>query len=213
MPVVTTNLQQAAALLKRMSVAELETLQKLTAKELEEHYIPFPFLSLSAELRNEIYDLVAVSQIFSITDVERQENGLAVANKQISSEYLSVLNSKEMVRAKYLVDVTAMQWDEVDVRKLLSARSFFAHELLGLDDMWFRYFHSSGYASAERRVVDKTRLDDAHLEKCNDPAQCSFWGMLEIAGSSEGCFVFEIKVKGIDHYRADKQPRDNNDEV
>ncbi|CAK1362242.1 hypothetical protein CB0940_02481 [Cercospora beticola] len=213
MPVIATNLQQAAALLKGMSVAELYTLQELTAKELEEHSRPFPFLALSAELRNEIYDLVAVSQVFSITDIERQENGLAVVNKQISSEYLSVLNSKEMVRAKYLRDVTTMGWEDIDVRKLLTARSIFAHEFPEDQDMWFRSFHSSGYASAEKKVVDKTRLDDAHLAKSGDPAQCSFWGMLEIAGSSEGYFVFAIKVKEIDNYCPDAQQRDNDDEV
>lgn len=109
-----SNLEQAAALLRSMTTSELEKLQALTASQIEKNVAAGPlFFALPAELRDKIYTLVAMD--------EGQRNGLAGANKQISREYLSILNSKEMLRAKYMEDVDTTKWIEFDTCKIQKA--------------------------------------------------------------------------------------------
>ncbi|GIZ46740.1 hypothetical protein CKM354_000985300 [Cercospora kikuchii] len=97
-----------------MTTPELEQLQALAASQIEKNVAAGPLLlALPSELRNKIYTLVAMDQ--------GQQNGLAGANKQISREYLSILNSKEMLRAKYMEDVDTTKWIEFDTRKIQKA--------------------------------------------------------------------------------------------
>lgn len=200
----TTTLQKVTALLDELSATELETVQLLAKGKIEEHedgIKPCGFLALSAELRNQIYTLVAIDQIFKVAVPvgPEQENGLAVANKQISAEYLSILNSKEMVRAKYLEDVYPMRWAEVDVRKLLTAWTFYERRLPSAEGLIICNLYDD-YADAEEAVIKKMESDEGPCPQYGDLSESWYWGILELAGSDEGCWVFKTRVSDVDYY-------------
>ncbi|PPJ53136.1 hypothetical protein CBER1_11552 [Cercospora berteroae] len=194
----TSKLQKAAALLNDMSNAELETLRALAQRKIDENagnVEPCHFLNLSAELRNQIYTY----------------NGVAVANKQTSSEYLSILHSKSTVRAKYLDSTRNMKWIEVNVPKLLTAWRFGQRQMLSAQGCWIRQY-SCDYAAAEESVIHHTRLDDERLDQGWDPAGCTFFGILELPRVDGGCFTFDIKGAGLQYCREAGHFQEDSDE-
>ncbi|PPJ53133.1 hypothetical protein CBER1_11551 [Cercospora berteroae] len=104
-----------------MTTPELEELQALAASQIEKNAAARNLLlALPPELRNKVYTLVAMDQVHD-GPTGGQQNGLAGVNKQISAEYLSILNSKEMLRAKYMEDVDTTKWIGFDKRKIQKA--------------------------------------------------------------------------------------------
>lgn len=198
----STNLRQAAALLANMTAAELEQLRVLAKQKIEQNHDDFKpchFLALSAELRNHIYTFVTIDQVMRAVD-EGQQNGLAVANKQISKEYLSILNSKRTVRAKYLASAKAMEWVEIDAHKLLTAWSLQSRD--SSEQGLYIYYDYSTRDRLEKHIIKNTNEDNKDYRRHHDRSRCSFFGMLEIVDAVNGCFMFEMNFGQIKHFRS-----------
>ncbi|KAI5357866.1 hypothetical protein Slin15195_G037380 [Septoria linicola] len=77
---------------------------------------------LPAELRNQIYAIVAVDHARKACLQEANTLGMALVNRKISSEYLGISNSKETISSRYLVAINPMKWEPLDVRDLIKKR-------------------------------------------------------------------------------------------
>ncbi|KAI5357870.1 hypothetical protein Slin15195_G037420 [Septoria linicola] len=126
--------------LHRLSKTELQALKAQVDSrlhELTEREAGCRLLKLPPELRNIIYRMIAVDYACTAFNINtpnvnaniphyerrqkfREPSSLALTNKQISGEYLSVLNSEEAASAQiYDQQAAPDKWIDIDIRKLL----------------------------------------------------------------------------------------------
>ena len=198
-----------------MGITELEALKSLASARIETlagDNKECHFMRLSAELRNKIYLMIAI-------DVTRNrlirkgtsKNGLAMVNKKISHEYLSLRNSKETISVKYLESFHSLEWVELDAQKLLHdkdavARHNFWRSQVNIKAETFSYAPNRDGAILRARsepAVDWVWDDmDADVDFYQDPNMSKYYlqGIAIFGEGEEGSVLFDLPIQLVERY-------------
>ena len=198
-----------------MGITELEALKSLASARIETlagDNKECHFMRLSAELRNKIYLMIAI-------DVTRNrlirkgtsKNGLAMVNKKISHEYLSLRNSKETISVKYLESFHSLEWVELDAQKLLHdkdavARHNFWRSQVNIKAETFSYAPNRDEAILRARsepAVDWVWDDiDADVDFYQDPNMSKYYlqGIAIFGEGEEGSVLFDLPIQLVERF-------------